>query len=364
MRRAALFILFALLLALPCRAEISKAQSDALGVPALEQAVPRSAAEAAGSLSVSASFSVRDKLDEIWSSFVGDLTAHIKSGAVSAVSVLVIAVVCALASAVFDGGSLPQYINLAGCLAVSYSAVGDVNSLVSISRDALQTLSDFSRALLPTLCAAAASSGAVTSAGAKYAATALFMDVLITLSNTVIVPLIYAYIVSAAAFSALGNPAIGSIMKLIKWLCVTLMTALTLAFTAYLSITGAVSGAADAAVTKAAKATISAALPVVGGIISDAASSVVAGAGLLRGAIGAFGMVVICAVCAAPFAALGARYLLYKAAAACASALPAGRIPELINGIGTACGMLLGLVGSGAIMLFLSVISSVKAVGL
>lgn len=109
---------------------------------------------------------------------------------------------------------------------------------------------------------------------------------------------------------------------------------------------------------------MSAALPVVGSIISDAASSIVAGAGLLRGAVGIFGMTAICAVCAAPFAALGLRYLLYKAAAAYAAVLPSGRLSELVGGIGTAYGMLLGLVDCGGIMLFLSVISSVKAVGL
>ena len=72
----------------------------------------------------------------------------------------------------------------------------------------------------------------------------------------------------------------------------------------------------------------------------------------------------ICAACAAPFAALGLRYLLYKAAAAYAAVLPSGRLSELVGGIGTAYGMLLGLVDCGGIMLFLSVISSVKAVGL
>ena len=142
----------------------------------------------------------------------------------------------------------------------------------------------------------------------------------------------------------------------------TMMTALTAVFTAYLGITGAVTGSADAAAVKAAKTVLSASLPVVGGIVSDAASSVVAGAGILRGAAGAFGAIAVCAICAAPVAALGAELLLYKAAAACAAALPSGRLSELIDGIGDACGMMLGLTGCGAVMLFISVISSARAV--
>ena len=46
----------------------------------------------------------------------------------------------------------------------------------------------------------------------------------------------------------------------------------------YLTASGAIAGSADAAAVKAAKMTISRAIPVVGGILSDAAETVLAGA--------------------------------------------------------------------------------------
>ena len=73
---------------------------------------------------------------------------------------------------------------------------------------------------------------------------------------------------------------------------------------------------------------------------------------LLPGGIGDGERSALTAVCAAAQAALTAR-------------LREGVTQESLGEtFTTACGMLLGLVGSGAIMLFLSVISSVKAVGL
>ena len=144
---------------------------------------------------------------------------------------------------------------------------------------------------------------------------------------------------------------------------VSLATALVMTgFTAWLGISGAVTGAADAVTARAAKTAISAALPVVGGVISDAASTVVAGAGLLKNAVGAFGLIAAASVCLAPFLALGLRYLCYKAAAALAAAFADKRVSGLISELGGVFGMVLGVVGASALMLFISIISVTKAV--
>jgi stage III sporulation protein AE len=364
MKRALIFIIFVIMLTSPCHADLAAEQAEVYGITALEQAEPPSARAAVGDMKISAASDVKNILDSIWCAVKKSAADELRSAGSGALSVLMIVVICSMLASVFDGGRLPEYITLAGCLAIAYTAVNSVWSLVSMSSDTLNELSDFSKVLLPTMCTVAASAGAVTSASAKYAATALFMDMLITAANKIVVPLIYAYIASIIAGAAIGSKGIAGVSKLIKWFCTVLMTAITTAFAAYLSLTGAITGAADAAAVKATKTAVSAALPVVGSIISDAASSIVAGAGLLRGAVGIFGMTAICAACAAPFAALGLRYLLYKAVAACTAVLPSGRLSELVGGIGTAYGMLLGLIGCGGIMLFLSVISSVKAVGL
>ena len=63
---------------------------------------------------------------------------------------------------------------------------------------------------------------------------------------------------------------------------------------------------------KVAKAAISGVVPVVGGIISDASETVLAGAGMLKNTIGVFGTLAILAACAYPFLQLGVQYLLYK----------------------------------------------------
>ena len=145
--------------------------------------------------------------------------------------------------------------------------------------------------------------------------------------------------------------------------CVTwALTALMLAFTGFLSVTGAATSAADALATQLTRSAISAAVPVVGSIISDATGAVLAGAGMLKGAIGVFGLLAVLAICLTPFLTMAVQYLLYKLAAFLAGTIAQEPLAELIAALGSAFGLLLGMTGSCALSLLISIISSVSVV--
>ena len=133
-------------------------------------------------------------------------------------------------------------------------------------------------------------------------------------------------------------------------------------FTGYLSITGVVSGSTDAAAMKATKLTISGMVPVVGGILSNAAETVLAGAGILKGTIGVFGMLAVLAMCIHPFLQLGIQYLLYKLTAFLSAAVGAASLCKLIDGLGGVFGLVLGMTGACGMLLLVSVLSCVAAV--
>ena len=141
------------------------------------------------------------------------------------------------------------------------------------------------------------------------------------------------------------------------------MIAVSLGFTAYISISSIVASGGDAVASKFAKTAISTALPVVGSIISDAASTVVAGAEAMRNTVGVFGMLALLAVCVSPFAVMAVNYLGYKLTAAAVKAFGCHKLASLTDCIGSAIGMILGLAGCCAIILFVSMAISIKAVG-
>ena len=139
------------------------------------------------------------------------------------------------------------------------------------------------------------------------------------------------------------------------------LTAFLLLFLGWLTASGAIAGSADAAAVKTAKIAISRAVPVVGSILSDAAETVLTGAGALKSTVGAVGLAAVLAICLVPFFRLAVHYLTYKAAAALAGMVCDLRLCKLIDDIGSAFGMMLGITGACALVLLVSLISAISA---
>jgi len=369
MKKLLIFVLLLFILPGTARAEVDiiESQYEALGGDELENALTGEAREMLEGVDIKDSPSLSEGFKKILGRAGSRLGEILRKGISSAAILIVIAILTSLAETVYESlspGSVPNYIPLVGTIAIAGIAVSDVGSFLRLGSSTISELSAFSKVLLPSLTAAEAAGGAVTSAAAKYAATALFLDILITVAERVLVPLIYAYTASVVACAAVGGEGLSGAVNLLKWVANVVLTAVVLLFIAYLTISGVVTGTADALTTRVAKTTISTLLPVVGGIISDAASSILAGANMLRNAIGIYGLLGVTAMCIIPFLRLSVQYLCYKFSAGITAAISASRISKLIGGIGTAFGLMMGVTGSTAVILYFSIISLIKAVGI
>ena len=353
MKTMALALIFCFVLSTPAFA----AQTEEV-----EAALPESARTILGDATVEDA-SGSGLWQRIWSWIMGALSGQVSTAARSACVALAVTVLCSLAGALSEDGKASEYVILGGALAVMAACAGDMRSFLGQARTALLELSDFSRALLPTIAASAAAGGHAAAASARYAASAMFMDVLMTVGLQVVLPVIYAYAAAGTANAALPFGALNGPVKLIGWVGNTLLAGLTSVFTLALAVTGAVAGGADKVAGSIARSAISAALPVVGSILADAADTYVAGAALVRGAVGVFGLAAVVCVCIGPLLGLGLHYLMFKAASCIAEPFAEGRLAGLIGCIGTAYGMALGLVGSAGIMLFVSVVLSAEMMG-
>ena len=95
--------------------------------------------------------------------------------------------------------------------------------------------------------------------------------------------------------------------------------------------------------------------------LAAAAETVLAGAGALKSTVGAVGLAAVLAICLVPFFRLAVHYLTYKAAAALAGMVCDLRLCKLIDDIGSAFGMMLGITGACALVLLVSLISAISA---
>ena len=281
-----------------------------------------------------------------------------------AASILLVVVLCGAIDGFSQGtgGKAAAFLPMAGALSVTLLTAGSLDSLIGLGAETIGQLDTFSKALLPTLAAAMAASGQVSTAAFQQVTTVFLVDLLMDLINGLLLPLVYLYIgvlTASACLSESSLPALAEgLKKAVTWLLATALVA----FTVYLSVARVIAGAADGATVKVAKAAISGAVPVVGSIIAETAETVLAGAGMLKNTIGVFGTLAILAACAYPFLQLGVQYLLYKLTAYLASAVGAPGLCKLIDGLGGAFGLVLGMTGSCAVLLLVSVLSSVAAV--
>lgn len=338
-------------------------QAEAAGVYEVENSLDGEVAELMDGISPSdadAPGSLKKLFGAIKKLLPDVLSSALRSGA----SVMIIAAICSVAQTVLDAAETKwtEGASLAGIAAISLYIFGSSSGFIGLGGETLDRLDSFSKVLLPTMSGLAAAGGEAVSASAKYAAASLFIDILITLAHNLILPLIYAYGAAVVAQAAFGNKSLAAAGSLLKWLAGTMMTLLVLAFIVYLGLTGVVSGVTDAAALRLARTAISSALPVVGGIMSDAAASVLSGTSLLRGTVGIFGILGVTAVCAVPFLKLGAHYLVYKTVSKIAAGFCGSRIEGLLNGLANVFGLVMGLAGSCAVMLYISLISLIKVV--
>lgn len=342
--------------------EIIDAQAEALGLEDLRRAAQEYAPDIKWTQVPNLDEGLKNLLENGSESFGGIVKQALRSG------ILLLSVV--LMSGITDGvmigglGKNVPAIPIATALAVTAVAVTDANALIGMGSNVIEKMEVFSKILLPTMAAVTAASGSPASAAAKQLATMLFSDVLMSLINRLLLPLVYAYIAVSTGYAALGNNGLKRIAGTIKWVVTSVLTAVLIAFVGYLSVSGVIAGTTDAIALKATKFTVSSVVPVVGGIISDAAETVLAGAGVLKNSVGVFGMLVVLGMCVVPFLQLGVHYLTYKIVAALSATAANPKIAELIDSISGAFGLVLGMTGACTLLLLVSLVSAVKVSGL
>lgn len=87
------------------------------------------------------------------------------------------------------------------------------------------------------------------------------------------------------------------------------MSAILIVFTAFLSVSNLLASSVDRLAVKVGKTVISGAVPVVGGILSDATEAVAAAALTLRGTLGVLGVFSVLALCLVPLLRMAVQYL-------------------------------------------------------
>ena len=328
----------------------------------LEEGLEEDEREISGELLLDGSYDADGALARLWEHVRSSVQAQLRQELRFLPGIVGIAFLCAFASALCQGQKSAEFIQIAACCTTALLLAGRVDSVLEQATETLNRLADYAKLSMPAFYSTVALCGAAVSASAKFASVSLAAELFMSLTERFILPSIYAYLAIAVSSSIFDNALLKTALRCTKWCAVTAMSLLTMAFCAYISLSGVISGSADAVAVKTTKTLISSALPVVGGILSDSAAALLAAAGLIKNSAGVFCLIAVCALCCGSFAALSVKMLALKGVSMIAELSGGERLSRLLGNVGTAFGMLLGLIGCYGMLLFLSIMSGIRMV--
>lgn len=346
MRRTVLCALLALLLL------TTVVQAAALPA-ALENALPDGLLEAtAGGDALSGG------VEWLWATARDALGGILRGSVRNAALLTLAALICGAAEGLADGAgeTAARYVPYCGVLAIAALTTGDLRALIGLGAETVDELGTLSRLLLPTLSAAMAAGGLVSTASVWQVTTLMACDLLSAAVSRLLLPMVYCYIAAAAAGAVLGEGRLDLLADGLKKLVSGALKLAVVAFTGYLAVAGVLTGAADRTAVKAAKVVISGAIPVVGGVLSDAAESVLGAAGTLRGTVGVLGVLAIGAVCLTPLLRLGVQFLLYKLAAFASGLMGTKALGDFLDRLGEAFALVFAMTAACALVLLVAML--------
>lgn len=353
MRRVLLSLLLLLALTMPVFAQ----ESD--GTQELVDELPSQAQELMDGMSPGEQTDLWGSMKKIFRGALSKSTKSLQEAMKLSTLLLGITLLCGMVD--MDGRN-ELSVRIVGALGICACLLGAVQTAIGLASDTVRDLSTYSAFLLPVMASSLAVSGAPSSATALYAGTVLFSQLLMQLISKLLIPAVFFFLALATAEAALGNDMLSELREFIGWLISKSLRIVLYIFTAYMSLTGVISGSADALAVKATKAAISGMLPVVGGIVSDASETVLAGAALLKNSVGIFGMLAVLGICLIPFLRVGIHYLILKLTACVSAAVGMKPHVALLKHVTSAMGFLLAMCGACALLLLISGVCFLKVV--
>ena len=249
-----------------------------------------------------------------------------------------------------------EAVNLCGTVIVSIQLLSSANTMIRLGCDTINELSNYGKLLLPVMAASLAAQGGITTSTALYVGTTVFDTVLGSLIAGLLTPMAFLMLTVGIAGHALGDESLKKLQDMGKSIVTWSLKTVLMIYTAYMGITGVVSGTTDAAALKAAKLTISTVVPVVGGILSDASEAVLVSVGAMKNAAGIYGILAAAAIFLEPFLKIGAHYLVLKGTGAVCTVLDPKGVGGLLDIFSGVMGLVLAMTGTCCLLLLISTV--------
>lgn len=251
-----------------------------------------------------------------------------------------------------DGvGHIVYFVAYSAVVLIVVASVADLVSMVGETLNALKTQIDIVFPIILTLMVAG---GSTTSAGIYQPAVAVLSAGVMQIFSAIVMPLF----IMSFAFSVVSHIApntkldkfVGFFSSLFKWIVGICFTV----FLAFMTIQGITAGSFDSVSIRATKMTVSSAVPIIGGYISQGFDLLMASSVLIKNAIGFSGILLLLGLVLAPILKIIVFSLAIKLASACTQPIADSRISNFLTSINKSFSMLISCLIGATFMYFVT----------
>ncbi len=218
--------------------------------------------------------------------------------------------------------------------------------------DTLRDITLLVHSIIPAMATLCISGGEMVTATLSHPVIFFICSAAGTLIKNVITPLVLLRAVCTLLCAITANGSLNEFAELFSRLHKTLLTLSMSLFAGILGISSFAAASFDSLAARGVKFAISSAVPVVGGSISEAMSSVAGSAMLLKNAVGLGGVIVLFAMFAMPLLKIWALSLSLRLTAAFTAPVSEKRVTEVLRKLGDCIDMLFSSIACmGTIMI-------------
>lgn len=255
----------------------------------------------------------------------------------------------------FENENISEIAFLAVYIVFIVIAVKSFTEALGIGKEAIDSMVDFMQSMLPVLITLLVSVGAFTSAAFFHPVVIVTVEFISHLMRDFILPVILLM----TAVKIVGNISekfslnkMGDFFKTLSTASISILLSI---FLGVITIQGLSSSMADGVISRTAKYTVGAFLPVVGGLLSDSVDAVIGASLLIKGAVGTYGLITIVLISAVPLIKLFSLIIIYRFAAAVIEPISDKRIVNCLSEVATSLTYVFGVLASVTVMMFFTI---------
>ncbi len=247
--------------------------------------------------------------------------------------------------------------NLAAAAYLTAIALEAFASARDYAVTAVDDLCMIMNAVAPVTLSLMISGGMAVSGGAIHPIIYFMCSILSGVIGSLVIPLALFSMVLRIIGGMSPGVDVAGVADLCQRISLYVISFIMVIFTGVLSVTKFAAASFDGLAARGLKFAVSAAVPVVGGSIADAMSSVAGGSILLKNTIGAVGVAGVIGVALLPVVKIGALSLVFRVGGALMGTMGGGKVADAVYSMAGCLETLVAAVACTAVMMVIAIIA-------